>query len=154
ENGKQYKIDVHVHVTVTDNNQVTEKVIKLDGQQVSDDFTVSAEAPDPHKIEILARDAAGNTANFDPIVFVIDKTQPKMVRPAMLACRNADVVSGPPKATDAHMSKATQTLDGAAFDSGGTLTTDKAYQLIIKADDVAGNSSTEVVNLILDKTLP
>ncbi|MCI0605086.1 hypothetical protein L0156_19035, partial [bacterium] len=153
-NGQYSKTDIHINVGITDNSgSVEEQKIELDGQTKGTQFTVSSETPDPHILYIFARDASGNTADPVTISFVIDKTLPVIQPPVIGACV-ATPVSLDFGATDAHLDTVTATLNGAPVERGTIISQSGNYILLIKANDLAQNESTQQLSFIIDSVPP
>ena len=144
--GQYYTLDnTAPTVTGVDNNGKynTDKTMTLEADATATlngaSFTSGTEVSEEGDFTLIATDAAGNTIT---LVFTIDKTAPVVsgVTANVLYTTNPTIT----------YNEGSATLNGSAFTSGSTVSTDASYVLIVT--DEAGNSTT--INFILDKTAP
>jgi hypothetical protein len=143
--------DLHVDVDVNGetasvlNGQFTAKVPVLEGTQT---------------LRATARDAAGRTATTD-VTVRIDTIAPAitLAEPAAGVITNAATVRVSGSVTDT--SAFTLQLDGrdvpianGQFSVDAPLTSEGPITLTLVATDIAGNSSTKTIDLIVDRTAP
>lgn len=149
-NGGAYAIDVSPVVTVSDQNLVSQ-TMTLNGQVFVDNL-VSIEGS--YVLDISAVDAAGNTATAT-INFIIDKTDPAINITGVVdgGIYNA-AVTPIITVTDANLNVSDITLNGQPFASGSILETEGLQQLIVTADDTAGNQNIVSVTFEIDTTAP
>ncbi|WP_051931979.1 S8 family serine peptidase [Clostridium sp. KNHs214] len=145
ENGKAYSSNVIAKVSCNENAKVT---TALDGKAYNGE-EITAEGI--HELVVTAVDLAGNTSEYK-VKFTIDKTKPVITVTDVEEGKlyNKDVM---PKITSSEKATITSTLDGKAY-KGEKITTEGIHQLVVKAVDLAGNTSEYKVNFIIDKTFP
>ena len=117
---------------------ISDGTATLDGTAFTSGDTVSDEGLHT----LIATDAAGNTTT---ITFTIDKTAPVVTGVTEGGLYNVDQTI-----TFSDATALTATLDGSAFTSGSTVSTESAHTLIVT--DAVGNTTT--VNFTIDKTSP
>ncbi|HYV49245.1 MAG TPA: CARDB domain-containing protein [Myxococcaceae bacterium] len=127
--------------------------LTLDGQPFASGTTVTTEGH--HLLHAHAVNQAGVVADGD-VSFTIDLTAPTI---AVSGVADGDyrssAVTVSASASDANPGTSIQlTMDGAAFTSGGTVSTEGAHVLHAAAADCAGNVSTRDVHFTLDFTPP
>src|SRR5262249_58571305 len=124
----------------------------VDGNPIASGTTVSAEGV--HVFHVRATDKAGNVADVD-IPFELDFTPPVIVVTGISANQFRNVpVTLTFTATDRNLSFVTAKLDGAAFTSGSTVSTEGPHRLHVHAEDRAGNVSDLDIPFTLDFTPP
>lgn len=150
-NGAIYNTDRVPMITIEE-LYLDRAFITLNGAAFVSGTPVTAEGT--YNLTVQATDKAGNSARRDT-VFDIDKTAPIIVVTGVDDGRayNRDVIPviG---ATDAHLKSVSATLNGVAFNAGTPIAAEGSYELVVVADDTAGNIATLVVRFVLDKTAP
>jgi len=144
--GQYYTLDnTAPTVTGVDNNGKynTDKTITIEAGATATlngaSFTSSKEVSKEGDFTLIATDAVGNTTT---LAFTIDKTAP-----VVSGVTHNSLYPANPTIT---FNEGSATLNGSAFTSGSTVSTDASYVLIVT--DAAGNSTT--INFTLDKTAP
>ncbi|HEX5057349.1 MAG TPA: CARDB domain-containing protein [Gammaproteobacteria bacterium] len=108
-----------------------------------------------YTLQARATDAAGNTGFSPRITFTIDATPP-----AILIAGVADgalynhPVSAAVTVTEAHIAEQFSSLDGQDYVSGTAIAAEGAHGLVVRARDLAGNSSEKAVFFEIDLTPP
>ncbi len=136
-------------ITITDESGIAEQEILLDGEPFVSGSTVSEEGH--HLLHVSGTDTLGNTATKD-LQFTIDLTPPQIIF-AVPPYINVDVTLTP-QVIDANPGTTTILLNGQEVPEGTVVTQDSAYDLLITATDLAGNSSELALQFTIDKTAP
>jgi subtilase family serine protease len=138
-------------VTISDAN-LTASSLTLDGAAFASGTTVSTEGT--HLLHAEAQDCAGNTTSRN-VTFTIDKTAPVVTLSGVSdgQCTSANVTLSA-SYSDANLASTSLTLDGSAFASGGTVSSEGHHQAVASATDRAGNSSAKQASFTIDKTAP
>lgn len=149
--GAYYNHDVAAEIVVTDLH-LKEQFSDLNGATYVSGGAITVDAP--YRLNVLARDYAGNQAERS-LQFVVDKSAPQIVVTGVAegGIYNADVTPII-EVSDANLKQATILLNDTSFDSGTTVVAEGAYQLRIAAEDLAGNSAATAINFVVDKTPP
>src|SRR6185503_11223632 len=142
---------VVVGLTATDAHPVTLSAM-LDGASFVGGSTVATEGT--HVLQVSAMDSLGNPSSRT-VSFAIDLTAPIITVTGIVpgAVRNAPVTISY-SISDLHLGTTTATLNGAAFTSGNTVSTERDHLLVVTAADTAGNTASQSIAFSLDFTLP
>ena len=109
---------------------------------------ISAEGQ--YELIVTAVDLAGNSSQTK-ISFAVDKTAPVIT---VTGVENGKIYnSNVTPAFSANEGTVTTTLNGKEY-KGGEITAEGQYELIVTAEDLAGNSSQTKINFTVDKTAP
>jgi len=124
----------------------------LDGNPYEPGTPITAEGT--HVLAGSVWDCAGNTTSVS-VTFTIDLTAPVISVTGVSdgECTIHDVTPTI-TVTDAHLDGWSATLDGAAFESGTTVTAEGTHVLVVTADDLAGHEATATVTFKIDRTNP
>jgi subtilase family serine protease len=137
--------------SATDQNGATVSAT-LDGATFSSGTAVTTEGS--HTLVVTARDPAGNAATAQR-TFIIDKTPPSVAVSGVTAGEvTANAVTPTIAISDTNLTTQSITLDGAAFTSGTTISTEGDHSLVVTASDCAGQTSTQTVAFSIDRTAP
>jgi large repetitive protein len=124
----------------------------LNGQPFTSGTTITAGGD--YTLQVQTSDRAGNVSS-EARTFTIDKTDPVITvigaTDGVTVNTNITPVFS---ATDAHLSSATATLNGAPFTSGTAVTAEGEYTLVVTATDNCGNVSLQTVRFTIDKAPP
>ncbi len=143
--------DVVPVVTVTDAN-LEGWTATLDGEELPASGVVFAEGE--HTLLVVARDLAGNEARASRS-FEIDRTAPVVVASVEQGVEYAGPLTITFSASDLHLDgAASATLDGAPFASGGTIAAAGPHELIVTAEDLAGNQTSESYGFSISGAAP
>jgi hypothetical protein len=101
-----------------------------------------------------ATDAAGNTSTRT-LHFVVDTQAPLVLVTGVGdgECSSSQVVPVV-SFSDGHLSTASVTLNGAAFESGTPVTEEGEYELVATATDCAGNTTSVLLAFVIDRSAP
>ncbi|WP_138204075.1 S8 family serine peptidase [Haloimpatiens lingqiaonensis] len=145
EDGKVYNKNVIAKITADKKANITATLDKKEynGEEIS--------AEGAHELVVTATDLAGNTSTYK-VNFTIDKTNPVITVAGVENGKayNSNVIA---KVSCNEEAKVTTTLDGKAY-NGEEITTEGSHELIVKAVDLAGNTSEYKANFTIDKTKP
>ncbi len=156
--GALFNAPVALAVGVTDatTQAQTTQTTTLDGAPYAGG-AVSAEGS--HRVEVVARDGAGNTATAS-VTFVLDTVEPvfsSLLPPAGTIGRTTPVtVSGQVSADTVTVTVGGQAAacSGGAFSLAGVALAEGPNDLLLVATDRAGNQGTATLRLVLDTTSP
>ena len=144
-------VEVEPVVLVSDASAYS-MVVLLDGAAFSAGDRVTTEGP--HVLLVEAQDVFGNSAMVS-IRFVVDKTPPALTLSGPAdGSVNAASQTLAWASTDASPVVTTGTLDGAAITSGTVVATEGDFVWTVRAEDAAGNATTETRRFALDLTAP
>ena len=150
-NGLVTQADVTPVVTVADAHPAS-AVATLDGAPFVSGTTLTAEQD--YVLSVQATDQAGNTASVS-VSFAIDRTAPVITITGVTdgLITQTDVI---PIVTvaDTHPAVEAVTLNGALFVSGTPVTAEGEYVLAVEATDEAGNTVSQTLSFVLDRTPP
>jgi len=120
----------------------------VDGQVFASGGTVSALGA--HTWTVEAEDRAGNVAR-ETRTFTIDAAAPVITITGVVdgELTRFDVT---PVIVVTGATQVTQTLDGAAFNSGTTVSAEGTHELVVTATSAAGVPETQTVRFVIDKT--
>jgi hypothetical protein len=103
-----------------------------------------------HALAVTATDLAGNIGTAT-VTFTIDRTKP-VVTIAPIADFTKENVT--PAIAVNEPASVVATLNGAAFNTGATVSEEREHALSVIATDAAGNTSTASVTFTIDRTSP
>lgn len=148
--GAYYRTDVTPQVSVFDTN-LAGQAITLNGTAYQ---LASITADGAYTLTVTGTDRSGNQTTKS-VRFTVDKTAPTITVANVSSggFYNVDVVPTV-TVTDVNLKGSTATLNGQPYASGTPLTAEGAYTLAVSAEDLAGNTATQTVNFIIDKTPP
>jgi hypothetical protein len=150
--GGAYNQNVFVSFSQSDANPGT-TTATLNGAAITTGYAVVSDGD--YSLQVNATDLAGNAAPTVNLTFTVDKTPPVI---NLSGVANGAYYNTSRTITfsqsDAHPATLTATLNGAAFTSGGTVSTEGSYTLVINAKDTAGNTAVFTVQFVIDKTPP
>ncbi len=140
-------------IAVVDANvEVSATIYLLDGQSYLPGTVVAGEGL--HSLEISARDKAGNEAAL-MLHFVIDKTAPVITIAGIADGKHFNRDIAPTVVViDIYLKSSSVSLNGQPFASGTPVSAEGAYVLTVNGEDEAGNSSSQTVHFVVDKTAP
>lgn len=150
-NGGMYNTD-RVPVITIEEPYLDRAFTTLNGMPYISGTPVTAEGS--YYLVAQATDKAGNATRHDT-AFDIDKTAPVIVVTGVDngGAYNRDVTPVI-SATDAHLKSVSATLDSVAFSSGTVIATEGVHELVLTADDAAGNIAIDTISFVIDKTGP
>lgn len=121
--------------------------------EYGDDLPLLAEGG--HTLEARATDGAGNTGFAGPVPFAVDNTAPSI---DVDGVSDGSVLNTPvtPVVTvaDPNLAGSAVFLNGVVFTPGTEIVAEGEYQLVVRAEDVAGNASRLEVVFAIDTTPP
>lgn len=124
----------------------------LDGAAYTDGTTIASEGQ--HILRIEATDTSQRTT-VKEINFTIDLTDPVITIDGVVEGGNYDTSVTPIiTATDANLDRVDITLDGGAYQSGTTVSTDGPHTLIVTAWDKAGRNKAVTIPFSIDAAPP
>ncbi|MEN8134194.1 MAG: hypothetical protein ABFS18_01490 [Thermodesulfobacteriota bacterium] len=151
--GAHYNGAVTPQLTVDDTNPGSQS-LTLNGSSYSAGTAIIEE--NTYTLTATAIDTAGNTTT-QSISFTIDLTAPVIIPQNVVqgGFYNGDLI---PNLTidDLHLNEALTTylLNGQPYVPGTPITQEGAYTLTATAVDMAGNSTSLMINFVLDRTAP
>ncbi len=121
-------------------------------------FTLSLSllAEGARRLDVEARDIAGNAGVVSNHPFVVDDTPPQIVFTGVFDGQVSNAASLSPVAAvvDAHPGSLVLTLDGNPFVSGTAVSSEGEHLLAATAVDLAGNRTDASIRFTLDRTAP
>jgi subtilase family serine protease/flagellar hook assembly protein FlgD len=149
--GSFVSVDVFPTYTV-DDIDLDSVDAQLDSVRFVSGTPVGAEGA--HTLVVVAKDKAGNSSRQSG-TFTIDKTAPAISLSGVTdgSFVNSSIVPVF-SATDAHLTSVAGRLDGMAFASGTTVSSEGAHSLAINASDKAGNTAAKSASFTIDRTPP
>jgi len=150
-NDTYYNTNIVAYITITDAN-LDKSTVTLNDIVFTSGTTISAE--NVYYLNITVSDLAGNTATQN-ILFTIDKTLPIITITGVTNNEyyNTDVTPVI-EISDTYLDTHTITLNDVDFTSGSTVSAEGMYYLTVTAADLAGNTATQSVVFMIDKTKP
>ena len=109
-----------------------------------------------YRLDVEARDAAGNATAAPPRNFSVDETPPVITFGGIAegAASNAASVVPTIAVVEAHPDTLIATLDGQPWTSGTPVVDEGPHRIDASAVDRAGNASTATLHFTLDRTAP
>ncbi|UXI70722.1 Ig-like domain-containing protein [Tahibacter amnicola] len=108
-----------------------------------------------HVLRLRAKDAADNTAESQPVTFVVDSVPPTI---RVTGVRDGDLVNQPVTALvtveDPHPGSTTITLNDQPYVSATAITSSGSYTLRVHAVDAAGNEADYSATFTIDRDAP
>ena len=137
EEGIYYNTDISPEININEINLDSSR-ITLNGMTYEDEV-ISSEGR--YLLEIIAEDKAGNMSKKS-IEFVLDKTAPQIIVEGIEDDGiYQEPVSIEVRIIDDNLSSKEILLDGQAYESGTTVDIEGEHELIVRAEDLAGNIS-------------
>ncbi len=104
-----------------------------------------------HSVSVYADDKAGNSSTISAKI-IIDKTPPSVtINPAegvFFQVKPAVTVE------DAHLSNCQFYLNGNVYNTNDAITNEGDYELLVYAQDIAGNATSKTASFTIDQTKP
>ncbi len=148
--GAFYAFDVQPGVDVQDAN-LAATVITLNGAPYNLSPII---LENDYTLKVVAADLSGNTTTKE-VVFAVDKTAPVITVAGIEKGKYYNVDLSPTiTVTDAHLLSFNSLLNGSHYSGGSTITAEASYELVITAQDKAGNSASDTYLFYIDKTPP
>ncbi len=150
--GGEYRSGIVTPVIAATDINLETVTITLDGAPFVSGTPITADGV--HTITVEAIDGAGNSTTASR-TFTIDTLPPAIVINGVADGDNVnvDVIPGI-SITYINLASSSITLNGQPFVSGTPVSTEGNYELVVSADDLAGNQSSTTLNFIIDKTPP
>jgi hypothetical protein len=151
--GGQYRTNLVPAIDIVDGNlEPAATVITLDGEPYQAGAAVIGEGP--HLLVIFARDRATNGASLT-LNFTLDKTPPVITVGGVAdGAFYKEEVTPVVSVGDLYLSASSILLDGEPFPPGSVLSVEKSYELVVTAEDEAGNRAERTLRFAIDKTSP
>ena len=149
--GSHFNFDVSPTVAVTD-IYLKSSSVTLNELPFTSGTQVSAEGS--YILTVSGEDEAGNSAT-QTVHFVVDKTAPVVTIAGVTDGRHYNTDLTPTTGvSDTYLKSSSVTLNGQPFVSGTPVSAEGAYVLVASGEDNAGNSATQTVRFVIDKTAP
>ena len=150
-NNGHYNVDVNPATNVTD-TYLKSSSVTLNGQTFVSGTPISAEGE--YVLSVSGEDEAGNST-AQTVRFVIDKTAPVITIAGIVDGNHFNIDVAPTVSiTDTYLKSSSVTLNGQPFVSGTPISAEGEYVLSVSGEDEAGNSATQTIRFVIDKTPP
>jgi subtilase family serine protease/flagellar hook assembly protein FlgD/squalene cyclase len=149
--GTAYAADVTPSIRISDANLQSQQ-ISLNGQSYISATPIVAEGE--YILVAIGIDTAGNSTRVE-YQFSIDRTPPTILISGVAdqVHYNSDVAASV-DIIDAGQYDASITLNGQPYNSDELISAAGSYQLAMTASDAAGNSASEAIAFVIDRTAP
>jgi hypothetical protein len=149
--GNHFNMDVAPTISITD-TYLKSSSVSLNGQPFVSGTAVSAEGE--YVLIVSGEDKAGNSSS-QTVHFVIDKFAPVITIAGIVDGNHFNMDVAPTiSITDTYLKSSIVSLNGQPFASGTPVSADGEYVLTVSGEDEAGNSATQTIRFVVDKTAP